>query len=637
MKMLASDGSRREASAMAAFRQALLLHQQGKLGSAEQLYLAVLQFDQDHFNSLHNLGVICLQLGRPDEAAVRIFEALHRNPNSAEAHSNLGNALMQLNRPEEAIAHFEKAIAIKPDYAEARNSLGNVLVRLNRMDQAVLQFEKALDVSRQDAEPYLRACYNIGVSLQALDRHDEAISHFARAIAIKPDYAEAHNNLATSLMLCGRPQEALAHYERSAVIRPNLAEAYNNIGTSLHALNRQIEAIAHFKKAIVMRPDYADAHANLGVVLESLGRIEEAKQAFEKAIELAPTTAKFYACLFNCKRAVVGDRQLAAMTELARHMASLPPTEQIELHFALGKAFADLKQFDLSFRHLLEGNALKRQQIAYDERATLQMLDRIRAVFTSELMRTRQGFGNPSPVPIFILGMPRSGSTLIEQILASHPHVFGGGELNDFDRAVRQVAGQDRARVPFPEAIKTLPAEDLFRLGTRYLRGIRGIAPNAERVTDKMPSNFRLVGLIHLALPNARIIHMRRDPVDTCVSCFSTLFAGGQPFAFELGELGRYYRAYERLMDYWRAVVPEGVMLEVRYEELVADFDRQARRIVAHCGLAWDEACLAFHQTVRPVKTASAAQVYQPLYDTSVGRGSCYGHFLRPLLDALGS
>ena len=589
-------------SAVLMFQQAFLLHQQGKLKEAEQLYLTALQLD----------------------------------PNSAAAHHNLGTALVQLNQMGDAIAHFEKAIAIRPDFLEARNNLGNVLARLNRLDQSIVQFEKVLEVSRHKAEPYLQACYNIGVSLQLLNRHEEAIPHYARAIAIKPDYAEAHNNLGDALMKCKRPHEALVHYERSAAIRPDLAEAQNNLGVSLHALNREIEAIAHFTKALVIRPDYADAHANLGLALESLGRIEEATRAFEKAIKHAPTVAKFYHWFFHSKKAIADDRHVAAMIEMARSITSLPCAEQIELHFGLGKVFADLKQYHASFRHLVEGNARKRQEIEYDARATLGMLDRIQAVFTPELMQSKRGVGNRATEPVFILGMPRSGSTLIEQILASHPRVFGAGELDDFSRAVTQLADPLGARTQFPELTRTLADEELVRLGTRYLRGIQTMAPNAERVTDKMPSNFRFAGLIHLALPNARIIHTRRDPVDTCVSCFSTLFARGQPFAYELGELGHYYRAYERLMDHWQAVLPEGVMLEVRYEELVADLEGQARRLVAHCGLTWDEACLTFYRTQRPVKSVSATQVYQPLYNTSVGRGSCYGDLLQPLFDALG-
>ena len=233
-------------------------------------------------------------------------------------------------------------------------------------------------------------------------------------------------------------------------------------------------------------------------------------------------------------------------------MPSLSHVDQIELHFGLGKVFADLKQFDLSFSHLLKGNALKRREVHYEEGATLQTLESVRATFTSEFMLSKQGLSIPPTEPVFIVGMPRSGSTLVEQILACHPLVFAAGELDYFQRAVTLLAGQQGPHVGLPEQIKKLADEDLVRLGTLYLRDIRNIAPTAARVTDKMPSNFRFAGLIQLALPNARIIHTRRDPVDTCVSCFSTLFARGQPFAYELGELGRYYRTYERLMDHWR-------------------------------------------------------------------------------------
>jgi tetratricopeptide (TPR) repeat protein len=591
----------RQPSTGSVFRQAFLLDQQGKITEAEQLYRIVLDAD----------------------------------PDSAETHHNLGTLLVRLNRSEEAITHFEKALAIRPDSMESRNNLANVLARLNRLDQSIVEFEKALEVSRRAAEPYLRTCYNIAVTLQALDRHEEAILHYRRAIAIKPDYAEAHHGLGDALTKSKRAEEALAHYERFAAIRPDLAEAENKVGVTLYALNREVEAISHFTKAIAIKPDYADAHGNLGLALESLGRIEESTRSFEKAIEHAPTVIWFYRWLFHSKNAVAGDQHVTALIELAERATSLPRREQIELQFAAGKVFADLKQYDVSFRHLQNGNALKRKEIEYDESRILWTFDRLQTLFTPEFMRSREALGHRSAEPIFILGMPRSGSTLVEQVLASHPRVFGAGEVNDFNQAVAHLAGALCKDVQFPEQLGMLAGKDLAQLGSRYLAGIRNIAANAERVTDKSLSNFRFAGLIHLALPKARIIHTRRDPVDTCVSCFSTLFARGQHFTYDLGELGRYYRAYERLMDHWRAVLPHGVMLEVQYEELVANFEDQARRVIAHCGLDWDDACFDFHRTERPVKSASAPQVYQPLYNTSVGRGRFYGDSLRPLLEAL--
>jgi hypothetical protein len=323
------------------------------------------------------------------------------------------------------------------------------------------------------------------------------------------------------------------------------------------------------------------------------------------------------------------------MEELAGDRTLLPEEDCRQLLFALGKALADLGQHERSFGYLVEGNALKRQQIGYDEAKVLGEFARIAAVFGPELMEKRRGLGHPSAVPVFILGMPRSGTTLVEQILASHPKVFGAGELLDFERAVTGLSGADGDRTPFPELVPLLSGDQLRQLGTRYLAALTPAAPAAARITDKMPLNFLFAGLIHLALPYAHIIHTSRDPVDTCFSCFSTLFTGNHRVAYELGELGRYYRAYERLMEHWRSVLPNDVMLEVRYEDVVVDLDRQARRIVAHCGLEWEDACLSYYETRRPVRTASVAQVRQPIYSSSVGRWQPYRHLLRPLLEAL--
>ena len=233
--------------------------------------------------------------------------------------------------------------------------------------------------------------------------------------------------------------------------------------------------------------------------------------------------------------------------------------------------------------------------------------------------------------------MPRSGSSLIEQVLASHSRVFGAGEIADFNAAAASLAGPGGALPkPFPELAAEMTAEQFRRVGSHYVNGLRSRAPAAERITDKTLGNFLFAGLIHLALPNARIIHARRDPVDTCLSCFSKLFASQMSFTYDLAELGRYYRAYDALMAHWRKVLPAGVMLEVQYEDMVADFEPQARRIVEHCGLEWEEACLRFHTTQRPVKTASATQVREPLYRAAVGRSQSYRALLSPLLSALG-
>jgi hypothetical protein len=274
--------------------------------------------------------------------------------------------------------------------------------------------------------------------------------------------------------------------------------------------------------------------------------------------------------------------------------------------------------------------------LVYDEAATIGELQRIAHVFDARRVRRGRRLGNPSYLPVFIVGMPRSGTSLIEQILASHPKLFGAGELADFQNAVAGLRNAEGGSLPFPELMLDLPRCRLRELGERYLAAVRPLAPGAARITDKMPGNFRFAGLIHLALPNARIIHALRDPIDTCLSCFSIQFTGGgSEYSYDLGELGRCYRAYEELMAHWRNVLPSDVMIDVKYEDLVDDPQREARRMVAHCGLEWDERCLAFVDTARPVRTASYAQVRRPIYRSSVRRWRPEPALLKPLLDGL--
>jgi hypothetical protein len=321
---------------------------------------------------------------------------------------------------------------------------------------------------------------------------------------------------------------------------------------------------------------------------------------------------------------------------LARDPSGLAADERIELSFALSKALADVQRHDEAFGHLLAGNALKRARTPYDETATLAGFERIRDAFAPERMRGPEGAGDPSPVPVFIVGMPRSGTTLVEQILASHPAVFGAGELPDLQARIERLTGEPVASPAFAAKAASLSAPALARLGAEYSAGVQALAPEARRVVDKTTANFRFLGLIHRALPNARILHLCRDPVDTGFSCFAQLFAQGQAFTYDLAELGRYYRAFAALMAHWRRVLPREAMLEVRYEAVVVDLEREARRIVAHCGLDWDAACLRFDRTERPVRTASAVQVRRPIYRSAIGRWRPYREGLQPLFEALG-
>jgi tetratricopeptide (TPR) repeat protein len=611
--------------AVPVFQQAIAMHRQGRLREAEQLYRDALRGNERHFGALYHVGLLKLQQGQLEEAERWFRRALDVNGSSAETCHQLGMVLAGLQRPEEAVACYEQGLAINPALAESRNNLGHALQTLGRLEDAREQYEKALALK----PAYPEASNNLGNLLHLLDRSEEAVVQYERALALHPRYAEAHTNLGNVLAKLGRVDEAIAHLNQALSINPREVEAHDFLALVLSSLGRTEQALAHWDQVIALEPARPGIQINRGRALRVLGRVDESIASFEKATALAPRNPTGYLELARTKRLTEADSCFVEMLKLARNLQALPEGEQIELHFALAKAFDDIGNREEAFWHLLEGNTKKREQLTYDEGVMLLQIERTRAAFSLELMRAKQGLGEPAPVPVFIIGLPRSGTTLVEQILASHPKVFGAGEQSGLGSLVARIPG-------FPEGISTIASEQLHELGAGYVRAIQPIAPaTAERVIDRTPANFLLAGLIPLVLPNARIIHSCRDRRDTALSCFSTLFENGHEHTYDLPELGRYLRAYEILMEHWRGVLPPGTMLDVQYEDLVDDLEGNARRIVAHCGLDWDEACLAFHKTQRPVLSASAVQVRQPLYRTSVGRWRAYEQALQPLLEAL--
>jgi tetratricopeptide (TPR) repeat protein len=637
----------------------------GRAQEAATHYQKILTIREDHAEAHNNLATALCALNRPQEALAHLRRAIASNPGFVQARCNLGLVLAQLNRHEEAIAQYRQVLALKGDHAEVHCHLGNALCGLGRLEEATVEFRRALAINPALAQAhcnlgllvgtregpqaaiqhyeralaikpdFLEAHHNLGNALRKLNRHREAIAHYAKALGIAPPRrTEVHNNLGISLQALGRHQEAIGQYQQALALDGNSAEVRNNLATALQGLGQFEAAIAGYQAALAVKPDHAEAHNNVGVVFQALGRLEEASQAYERATQLAPRNTEFQLNFANSRHFTRADPRLAALRALENDLTSLSTEEQIPLHFALGKAYADLGEHPRSFAYLLKGNALKRAGVCYDEAATLKRFERIQAAFTSELLQEKSGVGDASTAPVFVLGMPRSGTTLVEQILASHSKVFGAGELDAFGRAVATMATANG--VAFPELAATISAEELRSLGGSYVERLRRAPTVAERIVDKMPSNFAFVGLIHLALPHARIIHTRRDPLDTCLSCFSILFASEHAHAYDLGELGRFYHGYASLMTHWRHVLPPGVMLEVQYEDVVDDLEGQARNIIAHCGLDWEDACLAFHETQRPVETASARQVRQPIYRSSVGRSRSYAGLLQPLRQALG-
>jgi tetratricopeptide (TPR) repeat protein len=466
-------------------------------------------------------------------------------------------------------------------------------------------------------------------------RFAEAISRYERILSLGLDIPQIHNNLGHAFGALGKPELALTALQRAIKRKPDYAEALCNLGLALANLERFDEAEAKYLQAIRANPRYAAAYNNLGILLKDKGQLTEARRAFERAIDLAPSDFAYYDNLAAVTPFAAGDPYLSALETAVNDSTALSMADQIHLNFALAKAYDALSRPERAFGHLLKANRFKRELIAYDEADTLGQMARLRELISREFIQGRQGYGEPSSVPVFIVGMTRSGTTLIEQILASHPQIFGAGELLLLD----QLAGSVRALLPgvpaFPEMALEMSPEHFRKLGTLYVEKLTQRAPTAKRITDKMTVNFLFVGFIHLALPNATIIHAVRDPVDTCVSSFATHFTHGHEHTYDLAELGRYYRHYRELMAHWHDVLPPGRILDVHYEELVGDLEGVARRIVTHCGLTWDARCLDFHRNERPVRTASAAQVRWPIYRESVGRWRKYQNFLGPLVAEL--
>jgi len=588
-----------------------------------------LELDPNAASAHCNLGIAYYDIEDYETAAKCYLRALELDPEFAEAASNLGNAYRARKRFEEALPAYERAIALRPGYAAAYNNMGTALRDMKRLDDAETTYRKAFALAPDDPS----VLKNLALAVSDLDRKQEALALLNRARVLAPNDHQVYTYLASNFIDQHREAEAEAAGKQALALKPDDADALNVMGRVAAELERSEEALDYYRRALAIKPDLADAYNNMGNAIKELGRFDEARAAFEKAIELDPRMTGAYFNLADIRKFRDDDPMLAAMETMAAEIETFTDEEQTQLHFALGKAYGDLGQHERSFRRLLTGNALKRRRIEYDEREVLALFDRIAAAFTPALLQAKQGMGDPSPVPVFVVGMPRSGTTLVEQILASHPKVFGAGELRQLNQVVASACSTDQDS--FPESVARMSAEQIRGLGAAYLASVRSLATDAVRITDKMPSNFLFVGMIRLALPNARVVHVKRDPVDTCLSCFSKLFAGEQNHTYDLAELGRYYRRYAALMAHWRQVLPKSFLLEVQYEDVVGDLEREARRIIAHAGLEWSEQCLAFHETKRPIRTASASQVRQPIYKSAIGRWVPYKDLLAPLLDVL--
>jgi Flp pilus assembly protein TadD len=571
----------------------LTLFNEARYAEAEPLAQALTMRFPLHGYSWTVLGTILRQMGRRADALVPMQKAAELSPNNPDVHNNLGIVLRDCGRLSDAEASFQRAIEINQDFAEALSNLGVTQGDMGRLDDSEASFRQALQIKPDYVEVHI----NLGVTLHNQDRLEEAEASFKRAIRVKPDFAEVHNNLGNVLLDMGRFEEAEASYLQAMTINPNLVEI----------------------------------HCNLGKVLMSLGRMGEAEIFLNQAIELAPGDAKPLTTALTYIAYQQNDPRFNQLEAIYSQRGSLPLEDRIKLNFAMGKAMEEIGQYDRSFSAYEEGNQLYYQGHPFDEAEEERSLQNICTLFTDSLPKECSALANTrlpiqdDRVPIFIVGMLRSGSTLIEQVLSSHPDVYGAGELSVL-KAVLSCGdlayGQDSL-----SAIR--------KLGQEYLDRVWKFAPEARYITDKQLGNYFHLGMIHLMLPNAKIIHATRDPMDTCFSCYALQFTHGHEYTYELSMLGREYQRYMKLMQHWHSVLPPGRILDVRYEDNIADPEREARRMLDYLGLPWNPACLKSHENKRPIRTASVTQVRKPIYSSSVARWKRFEKHLEPLLGTI--
>ena len=591
----------------------------GRAGEAVPLYQRALQLEPRLVEAQNNLGNAFLELGQYDEAVGSYRLAVEIKADDAQIHCNLGNALRQLGRLQEAMNSSRRAIALDPTLSVAHNNLGLILAALGHLEEAVASYRRALTLNANDVE----ALNNLGNVLRDLGEPREAASLYARAIELEPGHAANHCNLGHALLELRRIDEAVACYTHALALESRYALAHLSLATALRLLGRAADAEASCQAALAIDANYAEALALLGELRADRGRFSEAEELFQRAIAINPD---FPFAFFSIAthRKMTGDDS-AWLKGAERLLAKrLPLRHEISLRYALGKYFDDLRQYENAFSEYRQANELtKRYGSRYDPAKLTRRVDEIISNFDAAFIRQLQAGVANSERAVFIIGMPRSGTSLTEQILASHPAAYGAGELTFWGSAFAEC---EAAGLKSPAA-----ASRIAGMARDYLDRLAALSGGALRVIDKMPVNFLYAGLIHAALPQARIIHMQRHPIDTCLSIYFQNFFEMGPYANDFDNLAHYYGEYIRITDHWRAVLPAPTLLEIPYEALIDDQEGWTRRMLDFVGLPWDPKCLDFHRTDRVVITTSKWQVRQKINAASVGRWRNYQKFLGPL------
>jgi tetratricopeptide (TPR) repeat protein len=568
---------------------------------------------------------------RYDDELARYEKAIEVAPDSAEAHNNRALILNKMKRYDEALASYGKAIALKPQLAELYNNRGVTLQEMGRYDDALADYDKAIALKPD----YANAHNNRGATLPHLRRYEAAIASCDTAVRLKPNFPEAYNNRGVALQELSRYDEALASYDRAIALKPDCGEAYNNRGASLLQLKRVDDALESCDRAIELKPEYAEAYQTKGTSLVSKGDMQQAENMFLKALELKPD---YPDPIFG----LVGIRKYQDPNHRdARNIRSLLDKPGIStlgrdcLYFSLGKIYDDCQLYDEAFECYRQANRIRSSAVSYNRDRVAEITASLIDVFSKDFLAQPLAFASDCESPLFIVGMPRSGTTLMAQILSNHRSIGLAGELPTILEFISQLPDLVGKRIPYPQSVKDLTPAMGTRLVSDYAKRLRrDIDAEVPRVIDKHPLNFMHLGFISMLFPKARIIHCMRNSMDTGLSNYFQRFTFFYDYSFELRNIGHFYGQYMRIMKHWRKVLPNA-LIEVGYEDMIMNTEQVARRTLDALGLEWDERCLAPHTNPHAVDTASKWQVRQPIYRESVNRWRHYEKHLAPLKEAL--
>ena len=597
----------------------ITLEARGDKTQAEHAYRNALERQPTLSEVWYDLGNFLRLEGKLDKAQEALATAVRIEPRFAKAHNNLGGLYREMGDVQRAIACYRQSLLARPDHVETYQNLVSALISNDELEAATEVIERVIALNPTVSQAHI----SLGEIWFMREDFESSARGFRKAIEIDDSQAVAHNALGATLVRLVDSEGAEASCRRAIELDPQLAEAYGNLAAALKFQTRLSEAIEVLCTAVKLDPNNVEAFNDLGLAYVDAGDFEKADECYHKALEIAPDMPEALINIAMSRKYSAADKPAIVRLENQLGCERISHECRVALHFALGKVFDDCGEYAKAFEHYSKGNAAKAQKVSFDSEKHVASLGLLRDTFDRTLFSRLSSWGDASDLPVFIIGMPRSGTSLVEQILASHPQFHGAGELTHLWKMSRRLGSMLESTKPYPTCVRDMTQDVIRELANEYLSILRGHCGDAVRISDKMPYNYLHLGLIAVLFPNAKVIHCKRDPRDVCLSNFFQRYAVAHHYTYRLEDLVVYHREYERLMNHWRQNLPL-VIHDVVYEELVDDLEGQSKALVESVNLEWDERCLQFNTTKRSVHTASHWQVRQPLYRSSSERWRRY-------------